>query len=182
MRTALIVAVPEAEPAVGAHRAALDRAASWGVPAHVTVVFPFLAPDVVDDDVLAALRATIGAVPRFTTALRSLGWFEERVVYLAPDPDDGFRRLIHAVWQRFPDAPPYGGAHPDVVPHLTIGHDHDPGVLRRAGDAVTPHLPIAVAVHTVRLLHGTDEPGSWTTVAEFALGTAERAAVSTTAS
>jgi hypothetical protein len=36
--SALIVAVPAAEPAVGALRAAYDPAASWGVPAHVTVL------------------------------------------------------------------------------------------------------------------------------------------------
>ena len=31
-RTGLIVPVPAAEEAVGAHRAQLDRAAAWGVP------------------------------------------------------------------------------------------------------------------------------------------------------
>ncbi len=32
--------VPEAEWVVGEHRARLDRAAAWGVPAHVTVLHP----------------------------------------------------------------------------------------------------------------------------------------------
>lgn len=33
--TALIIPVPAAEPVVGALRSRLDRAAAWGVPAHV---------------------------------------------------------------------------------------------------------------------------------------------------
>jgi hypothetical protein len=39
--TALIVEVPAAEVVVGRHRAALDRAAALGVPAHLTVLYPF---------------------------------------------------------------------------------------------------------------------------------------------
>ena len=42
--SALIVAVAEAEPAVADHRERLDRAATWGVPAHITVLYPFLPP------------------------------------------------------------------------------------------------------------------------------------------
>ncbi|WP_285683584.1 hypothetical protein [Actinoplanes sp. NBRC 103695] len=42
LETALIIPVPAAEPVLGAHRSRLDRAASWGVPAHVTVLYPFL--------------------------------------------------------------------------------------------------------------------------------------------
>ena len=40
-RTALIVEVPEAEPAVGALRLEHDRSAARGVPAHITILFPF---------------------------------------------------------------------------------------------------------------------------------------------
>jgi hypothetical protein len=32
------------EPAVSRHRARLDRAAAWGVPAHVTILYPFVTP------------------------------------------------------------------------------------------------------------------------------------------
>jgi hypothetical protein len=42
--SALVVVVPEAEAAVNAHRRRLDPAAAWGVPAHVTVLYPFAPP------------------------------------------------------------------------------------------------------------------------------------------
>ena len=53
--SAVVVAVPEAEPAVAAHRRRLDRAAGWGVPAHVTVLYPFVPPDRIDHTTIAAL-------------------------------------------------------------------------------------------------------------------------------
>lgn len=54
--TALVIVVPEAEPAVAPWRAALDRAASLGVPAHITVLYPFLSPERIGDSVLDGLR------------------------------------------------------------------------------------------------------------------------------
>jgi hypothetical protein len=43
-QSAVLVPVPEAERAVSRHRARLDAAAALGVPAHVTVLFPFVPP------------------------------------------------------------------------------------------------------------------------------------------
>jgi hypothetical protein len=53
--SALLVPVPAAEPAVGQHRARLDEAARDGVPAHITVLYPFLPPAGIDKTLLAAL-------------------------------------------------------------------------------------------------------------------------------
>ena len=63
-QSALIVAVPEAGEVVGRFRASLDRAALWGVPAHVTVLYPFLPPERINDEVLAAVGEIVRAVPR----------------------------------------------------------------------------------------------------------------------
>jgi 2'-5' RNA ligase len=170
-QTALIVAVPEAEAAVGPFRASLDRAAGWGVPAHVTVLYPFLAPARLGEDVLAALGEVFAAVPRFDVAFDRVAWFGENVVWLAPSPDRPFRDLTAAVVGRFPETPPYEGAFGDeVVPHLTIGHDAPLAVLTKAGEAVAAQLPIHASVGAVRLIAGTPAPDSWRSVAEFPLG------------
>ena len=42
--SAVIVPVPEVEPPVRDLRRELDPSAAGGVPAHVTVMYPFLAP------------------------------------------------------------------------------------------------------------------------------------------
>jgi len=63
---ALIIVCPEAEPAVSGHRSRLDRAAQVGVPAHVTVTYPFkpLAEMTADDH--AALETALAAAGPFT--------------------------------------------------------------------------------------------------------------------
>lgn len=168
--SALIVAVPETERAVGRFRSTLDTAARWGVPAHVTVLYPFLPPDRIDDDVLSTLSRIFDATPRFDVSFAEVRWFGDTVVWLSPQPDDGLRRLTAAVWRRFPEAPPYAGAHADVVPHLTVGHDAPKHVLAEAAEAVAGHLPIRATVDTVRLIAGAPEPHSWHTLHEFRLG------------
>ena len=169
--TALIVAVPEAERLVAPLRARLDTSASWGVPAHISVTYPFLPPERIDEEVLAAVRQTVAAVPRFTLRLTGTSWFGEQVLWLAPDPAGPFRQLTARLWARFPEAPPYGGEIADVVPHLTVGHDHPRGTLQAAAAEIQPHLPIRAEVSAVWLIAGRPEPGdSWYAVAEFPLG------------
>jgi 2'-5' RNA ligase len=169
--SALIVTIPEAEAVVAPHRALFDRAASWGVPAHVTVLFPFLPPDEIDEHVLATLGRAAATVPAFFVALDRLGWFGDRVVWLAPSPAEPFQRLTAAVTSHFPGVQPYDGAFDEVVPHLTLGHDHPVDVLKAAAEAVAPQLPIRARVDTLRLITGRrDAGGSWLTQALLPLG------------
>src|SRR5215213_340552 len=92
-QTAVIVPVPEAEPVVGRWRARHDAAATAGVPAHVTVVYPFLSADRVDE---AALREEVGSLPAFAATFASTGRFPD-LLYLAPEPADPFRALTGAL-------------------------------------------------------------------------------------
>jgi 2'-5' RNA ligase len=169
--TALIVAVPEAEPAVAALRARLDAAASWGVPAHVTVLFPFLPPSHIDDGVRAALRDIAASVPPFTVTFARTARFGDRVLYLDPDPAAPLRTLTQRVWSRFPQTPPYGGEFADVTPHLTVADDAGAEATDAAEAAVSAHLPVHAEVHQMRLIEGVPAPGGgWRTVAVFRLG------------
>jgi hypothetical protein len=168
--TAVIVAVPEVEPAVAPYRGRLDHAATWGVPAHVTVLYPFLPPDRIDAATLGALREAVDGVPAFDVTFDAVRWFGKDVVWLAPEPADPFRALTRAVWARFPDHPPYRGEYEHLEPHLTIGHGKPAADLRAAEDAVARHLPLTARVDRALLIQGTAEPGSWHTRAELPLG------------
>ena len=55
MESAVLLAVPEAEPLVHEWRAVGDPSAAHGVPAHVTLLYPFLPSDQLDDGVIAEL-------------------------------------------------------------------------------------------------------------------------------
>ena len=113
--------VPEAEPVVARHRATLDAAAGWGIPAHVTVLFPFAPPEQLDAALIGALAATVAGVPAFGCVFRRTGWFGDDVLWLDPEPADAFRALTATVVRAFPQWLPYRGEFSDVVPHLTVG-------------------------------------------------------------
>ncbi len=42
------------------------------------------------------------------------------VAYLAPEPASAFTALTASIVARFPEYPPYGGAHAVVIPHLAL--------------------------------------------------------------
>jgi len=85
------------------------------------LVYPFVPPAEVDEEVLAGLAAAIATVSAFDCAFGRTEWFGDDVVWLAPEPAAPFRALTAAVVSAFPAHRPYGGIHDDVVPHLTIG-------------------------------------------------------------
>jgi 2'-5' RNA ligase len=175
-QSALLVAAPEAEPAVGEHRARLDSSARDGVPAHLTVLYPFLPPASINGAVRAALRRLFAGFAPFDVTLDRVSWFGEEVVWLAPRDDGPFRELIAATWAAFPECPPYGNKYADVIPHLTVGDRDDPAALRTAAEAVRCHLPVATRAAAVTLMAGPAPgnpaipPGQWRTLTAFPLG------------
>ena len=54
--SALVVLVPEAEAVARPFRDRYDASAAAGVPAHITLLYPFKAPDEIDDIALVKLR------------------------------------------------------------------------------------------------------------------------------
>lgn len=169
--SAVLVPVPEAEAAVGRHRARLDRAAAEGVPAHVTVLYPFVPPPEITPATIEVLAAAVGSVTAFDCRFSATAWFGDDVVWLAPRPDAPFRALTRAVCAAFPGYPPYGGRHDDPTPHLTIGDQPPGGIadLRAAEADVLTALPVRTRVGRAWLMTGSREPGSWHTVAELPL-------------
>lgn len=168
--SAVIVAIPEIEPVVAQFRSQLDRNAARGVPAHVTVLAPFLPPDRIGDRQLRQLAAAVQSVPRFDVTFRRIEWFRGDVLWLAPEPDDGFRALTATVSAAFPDCPPYGGAFTELIPHLTVGAYTELGRLRDAARVISPRLPVKAAVRAAHLYQGHDAPHTWQAVAKLPLG------------
>jgi 2'-5' RNA ligase len=103
----LLVPVPEAEPAVGRLRGRLDRAAAQGVPAHVTILYPFVLPDAITSEVIDLAAAAVASVPAFECAFARTSWFGKDVLWLAPEPDQPFRALTSALRAAFPQYPPF---------------------------------------------------------------------------
>jgi 2'-5' RNA ligase len=131
-QSAILVPVPEAEPVVSRHRARLDRAAVRGVPAHVTVLYPFVATPTITAATMAALADAVASVRAFDCQFPVTAWFGQDVLWLPPRPAGRFRALTRAVSAAFPGYLPYGGAYHYAVPHLTVG-DRPAGEPRTCG-------------------------------------------------
>ena len=168
--TALIVAVPEAEPAVGRFRERYDSSAAVGVPAHVTLLYPFLAPGAVSVGDIAALTTLFATTPSFDVVFARCRRFGTRVLWLAPEPDEPFLDLMARLFERWPECPPYQGtiAPADVVPHLTISDSTEGDHLDRVELAVAASLPVRSRVTEALLIE--NRTGRWTTRERFALG------------
>jgi 2'-5' RNA ligase len=168
--SALIVAVSEAEPLVRKWRLRYDAAATAGVPAHITVLFPFLPPERLDEAVLASLEEQFGRLDRFDYALTAVRRFDDGLVYLAPEPALSLSRLTDAVIARF-GVPAYGGEIADPIPHLTVARDAPVAVLDAVASAVAPGLPIAAVARDVALIV-QDGSGRWRSARRFLLADA----------
>jgi hypothetical protein len=95
--SAVLVPVPEAERVVSRHRARLDAAAALGVPAHVTVLFPFVPPSEIAAATLESLAAALASAGAFDCEFPDTAWFGSDVLWLAPRPAAPFRALTRAV-------------------------------------------------------------------------------------
>jgi 2'-5' RNA ligase len=168
-RTALIVTVPQAAPAVEPWLERTGRAKpSTGVPAHITLLFPFLPAARIDPALIEGLREFFAAFPAFRFVLRRTERFPE-VLYLAPEPAESFVRLTEAIVARYPEHPPYEGAFETIVPHLTVAQGAEQALAAAEAD-VRRALPLeAAAAEVVLLEEVVADWGRWEPRARLAL-------------
>jgi 2'-5' RNA ligase len=165
--TALLVPVAEAEPLVRRHRLARDPVAPRGVPAHITVLYPFVPPDEVDQGVCDALTEVLARFTVFDFTLTEVRQFPSGVLYLAPEPARPFVAITDALVARWPEQPPYHGAFTSVIPHLSVAMQSDGS----AGDLeaeLNGGLPLRTRADAVWLMEGQPED-QWAIRAVFPL-------------
>jgi len=169
--SALIVLIPEAEFLVSPFRERFDRAAAAGVPAHVTLLYPFKPPHELGSDVRESLAELFSHFQSFDVSFSRTETFPG-VLYLAPEPDETFRRLTGEIFKQFPETPPYGGEFTEVIPHLTVADVGNSQLLDEiAAEFETEangRMPIRASVREVCLID--NESGRWMTRQSFRLG------------
>ena len=158
--TGLIVVVPEATACVGPVRDAFDPYARIGVPPHITVLYPFVRPELMSDAVVDAVADVAGRLASFDFELIHLAEFDDEVFYLAPDPAEPFAAITQALWDRFPDHPPFGGRFETVVPHLSVAGVPFGATRGTVESLLGTELPIAARARGVTIMI-EDEDG-WT--------------------
>ena len=139
--SALVVLVPEAEPAVSSWRRTWIRAAALGVPAHVTLLYPFVEPTDLDDTVLSTAARAIGVSRPFDFALDEVRWFGETVMRPRRIPRSPSSSSPRRWWT--PSGPPWhgGSVGDEIIPHLTVADGAPLARSQRAARAAATHFP-----------------------------------------
>ena len=169
METGLILLVPEAGPVVADLRARLDPNAALGVPAHVTVLYPFRVLEQIDGETLARLQDICRRTPAFELAFLRTGRFPG-VLWLAPEPRAPIDALAALLVEAFPECPPYGGRHADPEPHLTVAIQPNEARLGRAERTLRRRLtrPVRARIESCALF--ALRPEGWREQHRFPLG------------
>jgi hypothetical protein len=170
--SAIILPIPEVEPIVGPLRLKYDHAAQLGVPAHITLLYPFCPPHMLPGqiDALRDVCASIEAFPFSFTELRRF----PATAYLYPDSSEAFVQITRTLVKRWPDYKPYGGSISDIVPHLTVADRVDVETLNAVEGLLRRHLPIRCVAKEVWLL-ASDDQGMWARRALFPLASGKTA-------
>jgi 2'-5' RNA ligase len=159
---ALVIAIEDAELFDEVRRELAVEQVALGIPFHVTLLFPF---GELEDEA----RAFFAERAPFDFALTRVAAWPD-IVYLVPEPDDELRAHMRALFDRFPEFPPYGGMHEEVVPHATLGEGVDgPAVRDEVERRLAPHLPHRCQARDVSLLEELAS-GRWRERARFPLG------------
>lgn len=171
-QSALLIPVPSAEALVGEARLEHDPVAAAGVPAHITLVVPWVEPARLGSDrtIIPALVDTLADAKSFDFELAGIGWFDKfgkKVLWLSPEPAAPFCELTALLADRF-DTPPWAGKFTELVPHLTIGHAEGDGQLEPVAEDLRPRLPVTCRAEEVWAMVGDGH--RWNVLARVPLG------------
>ena len=171
LESALVVLIPEVENLVKSFRDLYDPSAAVGIPAHVTILYPFKSPDELSAEVITTLHDLFSKRPCFNVTFRGVKAFPD-TLYLFPVPAAPFRQLTEIIAGRYPESQPYGGAFSEIVPHLTVAHSSDSKTLDKVANqfrkVAQSELPIHARVTNVSLID--NKKGYWKVHNQFSLG------------
>jgi hypothetical protein len=141
-----LILADQAPELAAAHDELYPMRVDEGIPLSVTLLYPFLPPASIGDPELTALREFFASRSALSFAIsRVAQWEDGGAVYGVPEPDGELRATMRALWERYPDYPPYGVPGSDPPPHasLTLDGGDEPKTLReRVEQRLEPLLPV----------------------------------------
>jgi 2'-5' RNA ligase superfamily protein len=140
------------------------------IPLSLTLLYPFAPREELDDDYLEMASDFFASRHALSfDIVRVAQWERGGAVYGVPEPDGQLRATMRALWELFPEFPPYGGAAADPPPHasLTLDGGDDPDSLpARVEERLFGILPAHFEVAEATLMEEY-EPDVWRPVHTF---------------
>lgn len=148
--------VPELEPWIADLREAHDPAARQGMPAHLTLLYPFMDPVKLGPTQRGQLTEVFRGFAGLELSFSRIGRFPE-VLWIAPEPIEPVVAMVRAIAAAFPEYPPYGGQFETIIPHVTVAHGDgldlgalEPELRRRLSPPVTQRIDAAALFTAIR--------------------------------
>ncbi|MGW7080406.1 2'-5' RNA ligase family protein [Streptomyces sp. NPDC054866] len=166
--TAVLALLPDAEPLLELAAQVDARVVRPGVPAHATLLYPWLPAEAIGATELERLRtALVRATPEVGRISLRLAEVERAGTFVGvPAPE--LRSLATAVRTAFPEQVPYGGRFGQEPPvHVTVALDAAAHTAADIARRVTGRLPISTEVSAVHVVALT--PDGWQALAEMPL-------------
>lgn len=150
-QTGLVIPVPAADALLASVETRHPGTVRQGVPAHVSLLYPFVGAAELDERVTQAVNELVaGHQPMpvdFVECYRRGGF-----VALRPHPIDGLTELTSKTRDRWPDVVPYEGVYGDVEPHLTVATRAPEEAAVTIERDVSEQLPISAELREVWLV------------------------------
>ena len=142
------------------------------IPLSLTLLYPFAPRDSLDTDYLEMLRHFFASRRPLAFDIAGVAqWEQGGAIYGVPEPDGQLRSTMRALWELFPEFPPYGGG-VEPPPHasLTLDGGEDPAATRaRMEERLDGLLPAHFEVGQATLMEEF-EPDRWHVVETFPFG------------
>jgi hypothetical protein len=171
MDTAVTLFLADQAPELAkAHDELYPERISEKIPLSITLLYPFVPREELDEDQLRMLHQFFASRDSLSFDIARVAQWEDgsRAVYGVPEPEQALRSTMRALWELFPEFPPYGGAD-DPPPHASLtlsgGDDTLARVEARLEGLLPAHFDVSEAV-----LMEEQEPDVWRVRETFPFG------------
>ncbi|MFI9776913.1 2'-5' RNA ligase family protein [Streptomyces sp. NPDC051956] len=164
-RSALVITLPMANPLLEAAAQVNPALVRKGLPAHVSLLYPFLPAAELTAAVDAEVRGLAASLPAVETDLKDFVVAPRFVAVPVP----ALQAVADAFCTRWPRIAPYGGRFGErPEPHVTLATGATDEEAELVQDRVRPLLPLRVAAWRVDLVVRTDRDWRLRLTAPFA--------------
>ena len=171
MDTAVTLFLAEQAPELAkAHDELYPERIPENIPLSITLLYPFAPREELTDEHLLRLRRFFASRNPLSFDIARVAQWQDasRAVYGVPEPEEALRSTMRALWELFPEYPPYGGAD-DPPPHASltlVGDDETLAKVETRLDGILPaHFDVQEAV-----LMEEHEPDVWRVRETFPFG------------
>jgi len=140
------------------------------IPLSITLLYPFSPREQLTHEQLQMLRRFFASRhPLSFDIARVAQWPDgSRAVYGVPEPEEALRSTMRALWELFPEFPPYGGVD-DPPPHASLTLVGDDETLAKVEARLGGLLPVHFDVDEAVLMEEA-EPDVWRVRETFSFG------------